>query len=160
MRWLALLLCLPAFAQCPPQLANCGEVDSQIYRSAQPTGAALVALRDLQVRAVIDLQDGDRSGEKTEVEALGLVYYNVPMRGWGPISRAKVLEAVELLGRLSSDGRVLVHCAHGQDRTGTVVATWRMLHGWKNQQAFDEARFFGINPLQFWMRHFIQAFVK
>jgi protein tyrosine/serine phosphatase len=56
---------------------------------------------------------------------------------------------------------IFIHCRHGQDRTGLVVACWRIeKYGWINKQALDEAKFYNINWLQFGMKHFIKHYVS
>ena len=39
-----------------------------------------------------------------------------------------------------------VHCAHGQDRTGLVVAVYRVRHGWTKAQAQAEMLRLGFHP--------------
>jgi protein-tyrosine phosphatase len=52
-----------------------------------------------------------------------------------------------LVGHSASRGRpVFVHCLRGKDRTGTVVAVYRIARdGWTNRQALDEARKLGLS---------------
>jgi protein tyrosine phosphatase (PTP) superfamily phosphohydrolase (DUF442 family) len=37
----------------------------------------------------------------------------------------------------------LVHCQHGEDRTGLVIAAWRVRQGWTKDEAMVEARKLG-----------------
>jgi protein tyrosine/serine phosphatase len=49
---------------------------------------------------------------------------------------ANIQQAVDVL---SKGGGVLVHCTHGQDRTGLVVGVYRVKHdGWSKDKAWDE----------------------
>jgi protein-tyrosine phosphatase len=34
---------------------------------------------------------------------------------------------------------IFIHCQHGEDRTGTIVACWRMNHNWSSMMAMAEA---------------------
>lgn len=36
------------------------------------------------------------------------------------------------------DEGTLIHCEHGQDRTGLVVALWRIAQGWTKEDAYKE----------------------
>ena len=47
------------------------------------------------------------------------------------------------------DGPVFIHCRRGKDRTGTVIACYRMQHdGWNNAKAQAEANEFGMSHLE------------
>ena len=56
---------------------------------------------------------------------------------------------------------VFVHCKHGADRTGTVVAIYRITHdGWSSEQALHEAKKYGLSWIQFGMKDFIKDYVR
>ena len=57
------------------------------------------------------------------------------------------------------NGRVLVHCKDGVDRTGTIVAIYRMTHeGWTSNKALAEANANGMRRTQFWMRDYVEDY--
>ncbi len=56
---------------------------------------------------------------------------------------------------------VLVHCKKGADRTGVVIAIYRITHnGWTSQQAKAEANRYGMKPWQLGMKDYIHDFYK
>lgn len=67
-------------------------------------------------------------------------YVNVPLAGF----KAPTPEQVsKLLGILENrtGGPVFVHCRRGADRTGTILALYRIEHDhWGNEKALDEAK--------------------
>lgn len=74
---------------------------------------------------------------------------------WEP----EVIELRKLAGSIESlrthFGVTYVHCAHGVDRTGLAIASWRILFdGWTVDQARDEmfARGFHRFPYEQWAR--------
>lgn len=115
-------------------LPNLHRVSGKLYRSAQPTAEGMRAAERLGIRTVVSL----RSGQRDAPLALGtdLLLRHVPMRAWDPHFPAAVaaLSAIAI-----SPGPVLVHCWHGADRTGMVVALYRMLEqGWTREAAIRE----------------------
>lgn len=52
-----------------------------------------------------------------------------------------------------------MHCRRGADRTGTVIACFRIAHdGWSNRKALREAMSFGMSWLEFGMQRYVLAF--
>jgi tyrosine-protein phosphatase SIW14 len=126
----------------PTALKNFQEVEASLYRGAQPSEEGFRELAKLGVLTVVDLRgSGGRSSKEAEIVAgLGMKYVNVPLAGF----KAPTPEQVsELLGILEnqSDGPVFVHCRRGADRTGTILAIYRIEHDhWANEKALDEAK--------------------
>jgi protein tyrosine/serine phosphatase len=54
---------------------------------------------------------------------------------------------------------VFVHCRRGKDRTGTVIACYRIQHdGWTNIHALEEAKSHGMSFAERSMRAYILHF--
>jgi protein tyrosine/serine phosphatase len=54
---------------------------------------------------------------------------------------------------------VFVHCRRGKDRTGTVIACYRIQHdGWDNRHALEEAKEHGMSSFERAMRAYILSF--
>jgi protein tyrosine/serine phosphatase len=66
------------------------------------------------------------------------------------------VEKVMALFNSSDAGPVFVHCRRGADRTGTVVACYRISHeGWDNAKALKEARTNGMSWIETAMQHYV-----
>jgi tyrosine-protein phosphatase SIW14 len=146
-------------ALAQPQVAGLHRfyrVDEHIYRSAQPSREGLEALRKLGIKTVIDLRgDKDRSSESQLLESMGIKYVNIPMPALGAPTLASVKQAMALLVDQTA-WPILIHCEHGVDRTGTVIACLRISQdGWSNQKALDEAKQLGLASIQTAKKHFI-----
>jgi protein tyrosine/serine phosphatase len=68
-------------------------------------------------------------------------------------------QIAQVLQLLNSGQRVFVHCKLGKDRTGTVIAAYRIAHdGWTSDKALDEALTFGMHWYSGGMKRFIQGY--
>jgi len=144
----------------PPGVPNFHQVNEHIYRGAQPQGQAWDSLAKLGVKTVIDLRpEGEHSvkAEKRAVEAAGMQYVNVPLNGMAAPPDEKISTLLALLD--GSTGPIFVHCRRGADRTGTVIACYRVAHdGWSNRKALHEALSYGMSRIELGMQRYILSF--
>jgi len=169
---LFLLLVLPprnaaaeeAVADVP--IARFHQVDEQLYRGAQPTELGLTRLQALGVRTILNIRDeGDAEVEKERriVESLGMHFVHIPIKdgnifNWSRrIPTDTVTRFFEVLA--SVPGPVFIHCKRGTDRTGALVAIYRIAHnGWDAARALAEANERGMRPWYRGLRKQIQTF--
>lgn len=139
-------------------IVNFDFVDGRVWRGAQPTRAGLAWLAEHGARTVVNLREaGDGLVEEGRTSSdVGLLYTNLPMSGTSAPTRAQVEAALAVLE--SWPAPVFVHCQHGSDRTGTVIACYRMRHGWSAEEALREARLYGMSPFEWGMRNFVRGF--
>jgi len=115
-------------------LENGYRVDPRVYRSAQPDAQDMLELKKLGIERVLNLREFH--DDKDENGASGLKLFRVPMNA-GHIRDEEIVKALKII--LSAETPILVHCWHGSDRTGTVVAMYRMVEqGWSREDAIDE----------------------
>jgi tyrosine-protein phosphatase SIW14 len=155
------LFSLPAFAGSSAQgIHNFYQVDGHVYRGAQPSESGFEYLAKLGVKTVLDLREsGQRASEEGQaVTALGMTYINVPMSGLTPPTEAQISKILALLED-NSTGAVFVHCMRGADRTGVVIAAYRIDHDhWNNDQALSEAKSDGMSFFQLPREDYIRNF--
>ncbi len=158
-RVLTFALAWPVFAgSSVPGIQNFQQVDSHVYRGAQPTAEGFKYLAKVGVKTVIDLRetDGRSRNEEQAVTAAGMKYVNVPMTGLTPPTKAEI---TRILNILEDDGTVFVHCKRGADRTGAVIASYRIDHdGWDNARALSEAKAQGMSFFQLPRQDYIRTF--
>jgi len=111
------------------------------------------------IKTVIDLRREDEHSTAAEAQAVaaaGMNYVNVPMKGVVAPTNEQI---AKLLALLDSSEPVFVHCKRGADRTGTVIACYRIAHDrWQHQLALQEAKSFGMGLVQVGLKHYIMAF--
>jgi protein tyrosine/serine phosphatase len=139
-------------------VANFQKVDDRVYRGAQPTDVGFANLAKLGIKTVIDLRfsgEHSQAAEEKRVTAQGMHYVSIPMHGMSTPSNESIFKTLALLTDTNA-GPVFVHCKRGADRTGTVVAVYRIQHDrWKNEKALEEARSLGMSWFQKAMQNYI-----
>ena len=117
------------------EIPNFHQVSDGLYRGAQPTAEGMAELKRMGIRTVINLRslhsDRDRIGDT------GLAYEHIYMKAWHPEDE----EVVRFLQIVTDENRtpVFVHCKLGSDRTGAMVAVYRVVvEGWTMDEAIGE----------------------
>jgi uncharacterized protein (TIGR01244 family) len=151
---------LPALAETPVvPIPNFHQVNERVYRGAQPPAESWQSLAKLGVKTVIDLRREDEHSTAEEAKAVaaaGMTYVNVPMKGVVAPTDAQM---AKILGLLDSQEPVFVHCKRGADRTGAVIACYRIAHDhWQREQALKEAKSHGMAFTQIGLKRYIMAF--
>lgn len=145
---LALSVCLPlAAAPNVHGVPNFQTVNDSVYRGGQPTGEGFRNLAATGIKTVVDLrEDDDRAkDEKKLVKALGMKYINIPMKGMRTPTEKQISHALKAL-QDEKAAPIFIHCRRGADRTGVVLAVYRVEHdNWSNREALDEARRYGMH---------------
>jgi tyrosine-protein phosphatase SIW14 len=143
-----------------PGVGNFQKLNDHVYRGAQPTERGFQNLAKLGIATVIDLQEAGPRGLEEEkwVKAAGMRYISIPMEGMQTPSNESVAKALALLENASA-GPVFVHCHRGADRTGGVIACYRIEHDhWTNDQALNEAGSMGMSWYQLAIRKYVRNY--
>ena len=143
-------------------IPNFHQVNKNLFRGGQPTGEGWKHLAKLGVKTVIDLRRENEKGthsikaESRAVEAAGMRYVSIPMQGIVAPSEEQISKAMSLL---ESGEPVFVHCREGKDRTGTVIACYRIKNeGWQNHRALKEAKARGMHWVEIGMKSYISSY--
>jgi tyrosine-protein phosphatase SIW14 len=145
------------------ELPNFHQVNEHLYRGAQPRNeGGIRKLSALGIKTVLNLrQEGENThAEEQEARASGLKYYSIPMEGMSKPTDEQIKNALAIINT-KANWPVFVHCKRGADRTGTVLAIYRISHDkWTAQDAIKEARRYGMSRFELGMKHYIEDYEK
>ncbi len=116
-------------------LPNLHRVTTNLYRCAQPTADGLRGAEAMGIKTVVSLRAFH--SDKDEVESTKLRTRRIYFNTW----HAEDEDVVRFLKIITDTnaGPILVHCKHGADRTGTMIAVYRMaVQGWTKEEAIKE----------------------
>lgn len=161
---LLLAVTFPAFARSSESsaagLEHFYKVDDHLYRGAQPTEEGFNSLAKMGVKTVIDLREATERSDWEErlVKNAGMRYISVPIAGLAAPTADQMRRMLRVINDPAA-GPVFVHCKRGKDRTGAVVACYRVEHDhWDNAKALKEARHLGMSWFEFPKQQFVMAF--
>ena len=94
------------------------------------------------VGIVMDLR-GDSDDERGRVTKLGMEYIAIPSH-CSHMTEDGVAKFLTLI-RDHPDKKVFIHCKYGVDRTGMMVAAYRISQGWTAEESRREMESFGFS---------------
>lgn len=113
---------------------NFYQVNNWLYRSAQPDAEGFKNIEAMGIKTVINL----RETNKDPKAAVGteLILINAPITTWS-FNDNDIIKALRAV--IQAQRPVLVHCRHGADRTGLIIALVRVIdEGWSVEDAKKE----------------------
>ena len=151
---LAMLLAAACFARVaesekhmqPTGLGNFHRVTANLYRGAQPTAEGMRTLEAMGVKTVVNLRGfhpdaGKAAGTKLALERISFQTWHA--------EDEDVLRFLQIV-MARKNQPVFVHCLHGSDRTGMMIAIYRIVvQGRSKAEAIKEMTGpdFGFHPM-------------
>ena len=128
--------------QGPKGLSRFDQVDEDVYRSSQPDRDQLNKLvAQKQIKTVVKLN----WGSDPVLDGVKSIHRTL----YGPItpSAEKIREILQQIHDAKKP--VLIHCTHGEDRTGLIVALYKFCKGTATpEEAFKDMVAHGFHPYQ------------
>lgn len=113
---------------------NLYKVSETVYRSEQPNRKGMQELEELGLKTIINLRN--RINDNHEVRETDLIPKRIPINSW-KFEYNDIVETLKVIE--NSEKPVLIHCLHGSDRTGAMVAAYRMVYqNWSKDDAIAE----------------------
>jgi protein-tyrosine phosphatase len=103
--------------------SNLYQVDKNLYRSHQPTAEDRDWLARLQIKTIVNLRKSNP--DKKQFPDFQLAH--APMNA-ATATPAQIALALHEIRTAQTQGNVLLHCLHGSDRTGVVIAMYRVIY--------------------------------
>ena len=112
------------------------EVTPTLYRSEQLDQDDTALLQALNIRTIINLRYFNRDDDHRHFGHTGIRIINIPLLTLYTIEQSEKY------------GNVLVHCYHGEDRTGLTIGLYRIFYqNWSAADAEAEMRRYGYNRI-------------
>lgn len=127
-----------------PGVKNFGEVTPLLYRGAQPSPEGFKALAGMGIDIVVDARLSGKDAERKAVTKAGMQYVSIPWHCLLP--KDKTIAQFLAVLRDNPNKKIFVHCRYGDDRTGMMIAAYRMaVENWTAEEAWKELLKFGFN---------------
>jgi protein tyrosine/serine phosphatase len=112
------------------------QVTPDLFRSSQPDKKDLADLQALGIRSILNLREHHHDRSVKGFDRLQLATVEMDA---GEVTPQQVFQALRILR--DAPKPALIHCWHGSDRTGVVVAAYRMVfQNWTAEAAIDEMK--------------------
>lgn len=133
------------------------QVNDWLYRGGDPTKSLIPQMKTANIKTVISLRHREsiQKAEREFLDPLGMDLIQVPMT-YQTLSEEEIHAAMEAIA--SGEKNIYVHCDHGKDRTGVVIAAHRVINeGWAWEDARREMIVMGFHPYRY---HLMEMHLK
>jgi tyrosine-protein phosphatase SIW14 len=115
-------------------IKNFHEINSDLYRSAQPNKKEMIQLNQNGFKTVINLRY--RINDQSELKETQISENRVRLHAKN-LCYNDILKTMKTIK--SAPKPILMHCLHGSDRTGCMAAVYRMVfQNWTKDEAIKE----------------------
>ena len=158
----SLAICIESSSDGIP-IPNFYRIEPWFYRGGRPNTEGIKTLRLIGVKTVVNLERGWFEREPPEVreerqmaKEADIQFIHVPLH---PFFKPGSDEVRKILSIVTDSAHypIFIHCRRGKDRTGIIVALFRVLHqSWSVQRAYEELKSFGHRYiLLFWWKNLL-----
>ena len=123
------------------KFSNFYMINDSIYRCEQPDSLDFVIIDSIGIKSVLNLRSNFT--DEDLIDGLPLNKYNVEMLPYN-FGDKEIVKAMRVLK--NSPKPVIVHCLYGSDRTGVVIAMYRIIfQNWTKEKALNEMIYGGYS---------------
>jgi tyrosine-protein phosphatase SIW14 len=125
-------------------VSNFGEVTPHLFRGGQPKLVGYEHLKQMGIDMVVDLRLSGEDNERKDVNKAGMQFVSLKWHCMFP--RDDVFATFLKLLSENRGKKIFVHCRYGDDRTGMMIAAYRMANEkWTPEEARGEMEKFGFH---------------
>lgn len=143
------------------------QIDTKLWRGPRPDLADFTVRNELLrlgISTIINLEigffewfHGEAKEEQKMCVTLDLSYAHVPLSDLSAPTPAQAAKVLSFIKNGTNSGGVLLHCLHGNDRTGWMSAGYRVkVQGWSVDKAIQEMIDMGFHRVPYewlgWIR--------
>ena len=144
---------------------NFDKVDDGLYRISLPEIDDIYYIHDkYKIKTIIDFIDTTtKTKEDEHAKELGIEYIHLPWRAYLPDSIRKnyyitIIDKFLEIVTKNENKPILVHCFHGRERTGLLVAIYKMIvHNYDYKEALQDMTNYGFKP---WKHYDLKLYLK
>lgn len=126
----------PPERKLPSHFDNLYMINNDLYRSDQPSGKGMEYLDSIGIQVIINFRHQQTDSKKATGYSNNLIHYPI---NTNRINANDIYQVLKLIR--NSPKPVLIHCKHGSDRTGAIIAAYRMVEqNWTTEKAIEELR--------------------
>lgn len=134
-------------------------INERLCAGAWPGEEGVQWLARAGVKAVVNLESETVGEERREAArekewagGYGVKFFRIPMHALFAPKKREVEKALSLITDPDNQP-VFVHCHEGRDRTGVVIAAYRItVDGWSRKRAYEEMKKYGFHRVLFWWK--------
>lgn len=131
---------------------NLYQVSESFHRSEQPKKKGFTFLQNQGFNTIINLRE--KQNDLKYAKGQNFIHVHYPIITWR-LNESDILNVMQIIK--DSSGKVLIHCKHGSDRTGCMVAAYRLVfQGWSKERALAELRREEFGYHEFWFPDIVE----
>ncbi len=131
---------------------NLYQINDSIYRSEQPSRKGFKALEEKGFKTILNVRrlwGDDKKARRTNLQLKRL-----PLKA-GILTEDDLIKALQIIQ--TSEKPILIHCWHGSDRTGAIIAAYRIVfEDWAKEKAIKEFRVKAFGYHEKWYPNLIE----
>ncbi|MEN1785635.1 MAG: dual specificity protein phosphatase family protein [Bacteroidota bacterium] len=127
---------LPLEKVASPLFKRLYQLNDSVYRSEQPSSKGFRALETIGIKTALNFRRNKKDNRKAKGTAITLIH--MPLKT-SELTEQHLIEALAAIKK--AEKPILVHCWHGSDRTGAIMAAYRVVfENWTKSDAIQELR--------------------
>ncbi len=115
---------------------NLYKINDSIYRSEQPANKAIAFIDSSGIKSILNLRQKKDNPGLLNMRSVKSYHIKMAVNNF---TDAEIIQSLLIIKNAPKP--LLVHCKHGADRTGVVIAMYRIIfQNWSKEKALEELK--------------------